>query len=261
MKFEISASKREAQGTGASRRLRRLGKVPGIVYGGTEDPVNIELDHKGLLQNLRNEKFHASILSLELAGAKQQVLLRAVNMHPFRLEVQHVDFQRVLKDRKIHMKVPLHFVNADQSPGVKEQGGIVSHVLNELDLVCLPDDLPEFIEVDLSNLTVGHSLHVRDVPLPKGVELALHKTENPVVATVVIPSLITEEEEAAAAAAAIAPSEVPTTEQAAAPKEGEEGAEGAAAPAKGGEKGAPAAAKGGEKPAPAADKGEKKEKK
>jgi large subunit ribosomal protein L25 len=234
-----------------------MGKVPGIVYGGAEAPVNIELDHKLLLQNLRNEKFHASILSLELAGAKQQVLLRAVNMHPFKLEVQHVDFQRVQKDRKIHMKVPLHFVNADKSPGVKEQGGIVSHVLNELDIVCFPDDLPEFVEVDLSNLTVGHSLHVRDVPLPKGVELALHKTENPVVATVVIPSLITEEEEAAAAAAAVAPSDVPTTEQAAAPKEGEgEAGEGAPA-AKGGEK-----AKAPEKPAAApADKGEKKEKK
>ena len=258
MKFEISANKREAQGTGASRRLRRMGRVPGIVYGGTEGPVNIELDHKALLQNLRNEKFHASILSLELAGGKQQVLLRAVNMHPFKLQVQHVDFQRVLKDRKIHMKVPLHFVNADKSPGVKEQGGIASHVLNELDIVCLPDDLPEFIEVDLSNLTVGHSLHVRDLLLPKGVELALHKAENPVVATVVIPSLITEEEEAAAAAAAVAPSEIPTTEQAA-PKEGEEGAEGAPA-AKGGEKGAAPAAKGAEKPA-APDKGEKKEKK
>ena len=250
MKFEISANKREAQGTGASRRLRRLGKVPGIVYGGTEDAVNIELDHKDLFQNLRNEKFHASILTLKLNGSSQQVLLRAVNMHPYKLQVQHVDFQRVSKDKKIHMKVPLHFVNADKSPGVKEQGGIASHVLNELDIICFPDDLPEFIEVDLSNLTVGHSLHVREVALPKGVELALHKSEDPVVATVVIPSLVTEEEEAAAAAAAVAPSDVPTTEQAVAPKEGE------GAPAEG-EKGKPAAA---EKPAPA-DKGEKKDKK
>ena len=258
MKFEISADRREAQGTGASRRLRRLGKVPGIVYGGTEDAVNIQLDHKDLLLNLRNEKFHASILTLKLAGAAEQVLLRAVNMHPFKLQVQHVDFQRVQKDKKIHMKVPLHFVNADKSPGVKEQGGIASHVLNELDITCFPDDLPEFIEVDLSNLTVGHSLHVRDLVLPKGVELALHKTENPVVATVVIPTLITEEEEAAAAAAAVAPSEIPTTEQAAPAKEGEEGAEGAPA-GKGGEKGGAPAAKAAEKPA--ADKGEKKEKK
>jgi large subunit ribosomal protein L25 len=247
MKFEISAQKREAQGTGASRRLRRTGKVPGIVYGGAAGPVNIELDHKDLFQNLRNEKFHASILTLKLNGSAEQVLLRAVNMHPFKLQVQHVDFQRVSKDKKIHMKVPLHFVNAEKSPGVKEQGGIASHVLNELDIVCFPDDLPEFIEVDLSNMTVAHPLHVREIALPKGVDLALHKSENPVVATVVIPSLVTEEEEAAAAAA-VAPSEVPTIEQAAAPKEGEAG------PAEG-EKG-----KTTEKPA-ATEKGEKKEKK
>ena len=237
MKFEISAQKRESQGTGASRRLRRMGRVPGIVYGGEEGPVNIELDHKDLFQSLRNEKFHASILTLELAGTKHQVLLRAVNMHPFKLQVQHVDFQRVSKDRKIHMKVPLHFVNAEISPGVKEQGGIASHVLNELDITCFPADLPEYIEVDLSGLTVGNSIHVRDLQLPKGVELALHKGENPVVATVVIPQLVTEEEETAQAAA-VAPSEVPTTEQTAAPKEGEAGAEADKAKAgdKGGEK-------------------------
>ena len=249
MAIEISARKREAQGTGASRRLRRLGKVPGILYGGDKGPVNIELDHQDLYLNLRNERFHASILTLDLGEAKEQVLLRSLNMHPFKPQVQHIDFQRVSKDKKIHMKVPLHFVNAEQSPGVKEQGGVVNHVLNELDIVCFPDDLPEYVEIDLSNLAVGHSLHVRDLALPKGVELALHKDENPVVATVVVPALITEEEEAAQAAAAVAPSEIPTTEQAAPPKEGEAPAEG--------EK---PAAKGGEKPA-AADKGEKKEKK
>jgi large subunit ribosomal protein L25 len=249
MKFEISATQREAQGTGASRRLRRMGKVPGILYGGAGEAVKIELDHKDLFLRLRNEKFHASILTLNLNGAAEQVLLRAVNMHPYKMQVQHVDFQRVSKDKKIHMKVPLHFVNAERSPGVKEQGGIASHVLTELDITCFPDDLPEFIEVDLSNLTVGHSMHVRELTLPKGVELSLHRSENPVVATVVIPSLITEEEEAAAAAAAVAPSEVPTTEQAVAPKEGE-----GAQPE--GEKAKPAA----EKPAPA-EKGEKKEKK
>jgi len=255
MAIEISARKREAQGTGASRRLRRLGKVPGILYGGDKGPINIELEHQDLFLNLRNEKFHATILTLDLAGSKEQVLLRSVNMHPFKPLVQHIDFQRVSKDKKIHMKVPLHFVNAENSPGVKEQGGVVNHVLNELHVVCFPDDLPEYFEVDLGNVSVGHSLHVRELGLPKGVELALHKNENPVVATVVVPALITEEEEAAQAAAAIAASEVPTTEQAAAPKEGEAGAESAAKP---GEK-APAA-KAGEKPA-AADKGEKKEKK
>src|SRR2546430_10051152 len=191
MAIEISARKREAQGTGASRRLRRLGKVPGILYGGDKDPVNLELDHQALYLNLRNERFHASILKLDLAGTKEQVLLRSLNMHPFKPQVQHIDFQRVSKDKKIHMKVPLHFVNAEKSPGVKEQGGVVNHVLNELDIVCFPDDLPEFIEIDLSNLAVGHSLHVRDLALPKGVELTLHKDENPVVATVVVPALVT----------------------------------------------------------------------
>jgi large subunit ribosomal protein L25 len=238
MKFEISAQKRGVQGTGASRRLRRTGKVPGIVYGGAGEPVNIQLDHKDLYQHLRNEKFHASILTLDVAGEKQQVLLRSFNMHPFKAAVQHVDFQRVSKDRKIHMKVPLHFVNAENSPGVKEQGGVASHVLNELDITCFPDDLPEYIEVDLGSLSVGKSIHARDLALPKGVEAVLYKTENPVVATVLIPALITEEEEAAAAAAAVAPSEVPTTEQAAPAKEGE----------------TPAAEKAG-------DKAEKKEKK
>jgi large subunit ribosomal protein L25 len=250
MGIEISARKRETHGTGAARRLRRSGKVPGIIYGGEQGAINIELDHQDLYLNLKNERFHASILTLELGGAKQQVLLRAVNMHPFRPQVQHIDFQRVSKDKKIHMAVPLHFVNAEKSPGVKEQAGVVSHVLNELDVACFPDDLPEFIEVDLANLAVGNSIHARDLALPKGVEAVLHKNENPVVATVVVPALITEEEEAAAAAAAVAPSEIPTTEQAAPPKEGEVPAEG--------DKGA---AKAGEKPAEKAEKPEKKEKK
>jgi len=214
MKIEISANKREAQGTGASRRLRNAGKVPGIIYGGDKPPVNVELDHKELYQNLTREAFHASILTLKLEGTPEQVLLRAFNMHPFKRQVQHVDFQRVSKDKKIHMKVPLHFVNAERSPGVKEQGGVASHVINDLDISCFPDDLPEYIEVDLGALSVGNSIHVRDLVLPKGVEPTLHKGENPVVATVILPALVTEEEEAAAAAAAIAPSEVPTTAQA-----------------------------------------------
>jgi large subunit ribosomal protein L25 len=250
MAIEISARKREAQGTGASRRLRRMGRVPGIVYGGDQGPINIELEHQDLFLNLRNEKFHASILTLAMDGGKQQVLLRAVNMHPFKMQVQHIDFQRVSKDKKIHMKVPLHFVNAEKSPGVKEQAGVVNHVMNELDIVCFPDDLPEFIEVDLGNLSVGHSLHIRDVSMPKGVELAMHKDENPVVATVVVPALVAEEEEAAPAVSA---AEVPTTEQAAPAKEGE--GEAGAAAGKGGDKGA-AAPKAAEKPA-----AEKKEKK
>jgi large subunit ribosomal protein L25 len=249
MAIEISARKRELQGTGPARRLRRQGRVPGIVYGGEQGPVTIELDHKDLYLNLRNERFHASILSLELAGTKEQVLLRAVTMHPYRPQVEHVDFQRVLKNKKLHMKVPLHFVNAEKSPGVKDQGGVVSHVQNEIDIACLPDDLPEFVEVDLGGLAVGNSIHARDLKLPQGVELALKKDDNPAVATVVVPQLITEEEEAAAVVSA---ADVPTIAQAAEPKEGEAAAEGA----KPGEKAAPKA--GADKPA---DKAEKKEKK
>ena len=250
MAIEIQARKREAQGTGASRRLRRMGRVPGIVYGGDKDAQRIELDHKDLFFNLKNERFHASILALDVEGTKEQVLLRAVNMHPFKMQVQHVDFQRVSKDKKIHMKVPLHFTNAEVSAGVKEQGGVVNHVLNELDIVCLPDDLPEFIAVDLAALAVGHSIHVNEIKMPKGVEPALHKGENPVVATIVIPKLVTEDEEAAPVVSA---ADVPTTEQAAPAKEGEAGAEGAKPADKG------AAAKGADKAA--ADKGDKKDKK
>jgi len=250
MKFEINAQPRKAQGTGASRRLRRAGRVPGIVYGGDQPARNIELDHRELYQHLINEKFHASILTLKLDGGAEQVLLRAFNMHPVRTEVQHVDFQRVAKDKKIHMKVPLHFVNAEKSPGVKDQQGVISHVLNEVDITCFPDDLPEFIEVDLGQISVGKSVHARDVALPKGVEAVLHKGENPVVATCTLPALVTEEEEATAEAVPAA-GEVPTTEQAAPAEKADEAA--------GGDKGKAApSAKAADKGADKADKKEKK---
>lgn len=250
MKFEINASQRKAQGTGASRRLRRAGRVPGIVYGGDQGAVNIELDHKDLLRSLHDEKFHASILTLKLDGGAEQVLLRAFNMHPVKSQVQHVDFQRVSKDRKIHMKVPLHFVNAANSPGVKEQAGVITHVLNEIDVTCFPDDLPEFIEVDLAQIAVGNSVHARELVLPKGVEAILHKDENPVVATCTLPALITEEEEVAAEAVPAA-GEVPTTEQAAPEKPGE------GVPAATGDKAKPAD-KGADKGAEKSDRKEKK---
>jgi large subunit ribosomal protein L25 len=252
MKFEIGANQRKVQGTGASRRLRRSGRVPGIVYGGDRGAVNIELDHKELYRNLTNEKFHASILTLKMESGTEQVLLRAFNMHPYKAQVQHVDFQRVSKDKKIHMKVPLHFVNAEQSPGVKDQAGVVSHVLNEIDITCLPDDLPEFIEVDLANLSVGKSVHAKDLVLPKGVESTLHKGENPVVATCILPALIVEEEVATAEAVPAA-ADVPTTAQAT-PDKAADGAAPAAAGDKDKDKG-----KGADK---AADKGgDKKDKK
>ncbi len=204
MKIEISATSRKAQGTGASRRLRKTGRVPGIVYGERE-PTLIDLDHNNLYHALRKETFHASVLTLELDGKKEQVLLRDFHMHPFRQQVQHIDFQRVDKNKKIHMKVPLHFLNAETSPGVKESGGIISHVMNDLNVACLPDDLPEFIEVDLSGLSLSHSIHVSDIKLPKGIEVAGHgHVGEAVVATVQIPRGAVEAEAAAAAAVAAA---------------------------------------------------------
>ena len=221
MAIEVVAQTRKQQGTGASRRLRLSGKVPGIIYGGKKPAVTIEIDHNALFHQLRDEKFHASVLMLKLDDAPEQVLLRAVNMHPWKRQVQHIDFQRVSADEKIHMKVPLHFVNAEISPAVKDSAGIVSHIMNELDIRCLPADLPEYMEVDLSGITVGHSIHVRDLKLPKGVERALKGTENPPVATAQIPKVIAAEEEVAAAEAAAevpAASEVPAVKQAAKPE-------------------------------------------
>jgi len=202
MSIEVVAQSRKLQGTGASRRLRHAGKVPGIIYGGRKPAMTIEIEHNALYYQLRQEAFHASILTIDVDGAKERVLLRAVNMHPWRPQVQHIDFQRVSADEKIQMKVPLHFMNAEISPAVKLSGGIVSHVFNELPIRCLPADLPEFIEVDLSELTIGRSMHVRDLKLPKGVELALRGTENPAIATAQIPKAAVTEEEVAAEVAA-----------------------------------------------------------
>jgi len=217
MKIEIGAAKRTVQGTSASRRLRHAGRVPGVLYGGKDAPVNIELDHNELFQAARKEAFHASVISLKLDGQPQQVLLRAMNMHPWRLEVQHVDFQRVLADQKIHMRVPLHFVNQENSPAVKAAGAVVNHVLNDIDVSCLPADLPEFIEVDLSNLTIGHSVHVKDLKFPAGVEPVLHRGENPVVASASIPRAA-EVEEAAVAEEVVPASMVPAAKQAEKPE-------------------------------------------
>ncbi len=213
MKIDIKAEPRSLQGTGASRRLRRESKVPGILYGAGKDAQPIQLDHKELYFKLKLEAFHASILDMEIGAEKAQVLLRDYQMHPFKQMILHADFQRVAADRKIHMKVPLHFVNADVSPGVKVAGGVVQHVQNDLDITCLPKDLPEFIEVDLAELQAGHPLHLSGLKLPPGVEsVALAKGEDLTVASVLIPRAAVAEEETATAAAPSA-AEVPTTAQ------------------------------------------------
>jgi large subunit ribosomal protein L25 len=191
MKFV--AYERVLQGTGASRRLRNADKVPGIVYGaGT--PAMIELDHNALFFALKKESFHSSILEMELAGKSQQVLLRDYQLHPFRPLVLHIDFQRVDATTKITKKVPLHYINEDESPAVKVDKCVVNHVVTELRIQCLASELPEFLTVDLGKLSKGQSLHVNDVELPKGVKVMTQGKPNPVLVSV---SMLSAEEEAA----------------------------------------------------------------
>jgi large subunit ribosomal protein L25 len=220
MKIEVIATSRKLQGTGASRRLRRANKVPGIIYGGDKPAAMIEIDHNPLFHAMRKEAFHASILDLKVDGVQQPVLLRDYQMHAFKQQIQHIDFQRVDANKEIHMTVPLHFVNADISPAVKLASALIAHPLNALEVACLPKDLPEFIEVDLKTLTVGHSLHLKDITLPAGVRAVIHGNDNPVLASAIVKGA---EEEVATDAPTAA--DVPATAQ-------KKPVEAAAAPAK-----------------------------
>ena len=180
MKF--TAYERTLQGTGASRRLRAAAKVPGIVYG-AGDPSMIELDHNALFFALKKEAFHSSLLDMELAGKTEQVLLRDYQMHPFKPVVMHIDFQRVDATTKVTKKVPLHYVNEENSPAVKTDACVVNHIVNEINIQCLASQLPEFITVDLGELTKGQSLHVSDIKLPVGTKVVTHGKPNPVIAS------------------------------------------------------------------------------
>ena len=185
MKFV--AFERAKQGTGASRRLRITGRTPGIVYGGSAEPLNIELDHNALWHAIKKEAFHASILDMELNGVESKVLLRNVQMHPFKQLILHIDFQRVDANTTLHMKVPLHFSGEENSPAFKLDACLITHVVTELEVACLPADLPEFIAVDLSGLKKGTSLHAKDLTLPQGVKAVIRGRENPVIVSVVAP--------------------------------------------------------------------------
>jgi len=184
MQIEFKASLRAEQGSSASRRLRRAGQVPGIIYGGDAPATPITMDHNEMFHLLSKEAFHASVLTIDLDGTKQTVVLRDSQWHAYKPQVLHIDFQRVDAAHKIHLKVPLHFINGENSPAVKLGGGMISHVLNELDVRCLPGDLPEFIEVDLGALEADQSIHASQIKLPKGVELVTHGEGDPVVVTV-----------------------------------------------------------------------------
>ena len=204
--MKVVAYERSVQGTGASRRLRNSGKTPGIIYGGTELPQAVELDHNALFHALKKEAFHSSILEIEVAGKVQQALLRDYQMHPFKPLVLHIDFQRIDAKQKVHMKVPLHFKGDDICPAVKIGGGVINHISNELEIICLPSDLPEFIEIDLSKMELDQAIHAKDIALPKGVSLSLHvEQENPAVAVAREPKVKAEPEATGAPEAPAAP--------------------------------------------------------
>ncbi|HEY4444721.1 MAG TPA: 50S ribosomal protein L25/general stress protein Ctc [Steroidobacteraceae bacterium] len=203
--FELVAEFRETQGKGASRRLRHQGKVPAILYGGHSEARTLTLSHQKLLIMLDNERFYSTILSLKVGDQTQAAILKDVQRHPFKNAIVHVDFQRVEENEKIRISIPLHFTGAAVSPGVKSQGGIVSHMRTETEVTCLPKDLPEFIEVDISGLSLNESIHLSQLKIPDGVTLVeLAKDDAAVVA---IHSPRAEEPEPTAAAAAGAPAE------------------------------------------------------
>ncbi len=200
--MKVVATTRKQQGSGASRRLRRTGFVPGIVYGGRNDATPVSIEHDPLYHALRVESFHSSILDMDIDGTKAQVLLRDVQWHPYKPRVMHVDFQRIAADEKITVKVPLHFVNEENSPAVKLSSGIVGHVVTEVEVSCLPGALPSYIEIDLGKLEAGKAVHFTDIVFPEGVTPVMPAGENPVLVTVTIPSAAEEETEAEPAAAA-----------------------------------------------------------
>ncbi|TDR76695.1 50S ribosomal protein L25/general stress protein Ctc [Paludibacterium purpuratum] len=198
MSYELIAAKREEMGTGASRRLRHAGKLPGVVYGGETTAESVVLEHNPVYYALKEEAFHSGILTLVIDGKKEAVLLRDFQMHPYKQQVLHIDFQRVDLTAPMHVRVPLHFVNADASPAVKVQGAKITHVLNDVDVRALPNQIPHFIEVDLSAIEAGASVHLSDLKVPAGVEITqLARGDNSTVAQAVVPRGVAE---AAAAA-------------------------------------------------------------
>jgi large subunit ribosomal protein L25 len=234
--FDLVADPRDGvQGKGASRRLRRSGKVPAILYGGNTEPRQLILDHQNLLTLLVNERFYSTILSLSVNGEKQAAILKDVQRHPAKNQVLHLDLQRVLENEPVRMRIPLHFKGAAGSPGVKTQGGIVSHLLNDVEVSCLPKDLPEYLEVDMSEMQMNDMKRLSDIPLPGGVSLvALAHGRDEAVVSIHHPRA--EEAEAATAEVAAAPAAAPAAAAAPAGDAKKGAAPAAAAPAKGGKK-------------------------
>jgi large subunit ribosomal protein L25 len=211
--MKVVAFERSTQGTSASRRLRHTGKVPGIVYGAGVTPINIELDHNALFHALKKEQFHSSVLDMEVAGKTFQALLRDVQLHAYKPQVLHVDFQRVDPKAKLNMKVPLHFSGGESSPAVKVDNSIINTVVNSIEIACLPKDLPEFIGVDLSGLSKGQSITSTTLKLPEGVSIVMHGKNEFAIATVVALAAVEEEPAAAVVAAPVAKAPVARKEE------------------------------------------------
>jgi len=228
--FELVAEFRETQGKGASRRLRHEGKVPAILYGGDAGARALTLSHQKLMVMLDNERFYSTILNLKVGDQSQAAILKDVQRHPYKNAVMHIDFQRVDENEKIRISIPLHFTGAAVSPGVKSQGGIVSHMRNEVEVSCLPKDLPEFIEVDISGLSLNESIHLSQLKIPAGVALIDLAKED--AAVVAIHSPRAEEPEPTAAAAGAAPAEGAAAAAAPAAAAGTDAAKKAEAPKK-----------------------------
>jgi large subunit ribosomal protein L25 len=211
--FIVGADSRDDQGKGASRRLRRAGKVPAILYGGKGEPKNLTLDQRNLLTMVDNERFYSSVITLQLDGQDQQAIIKDIQMHPAKNQVVHVDLQRVLADQAIRIHIPIHFLNAATSPGVKLQGGLVSHLKTDLEISCLPKDLPEAIEVDMGAMNLNETIFVKDLKLPEGVTVPeLNQGRNAPVVSIHAPRV--EEPEPVAAEAAAATTAAPAADAA-----------------------------------------------
>ena len=214
--FELIAEKREDVGKGASRRLRRDGKVPGIVYGTSKDATMISLNHNEIMHHLDNEAFYSHILTLKVDDAKEKVVLKDLQRHPFKRTLLHIDLLRIKENETLNMRVPLHFINEEKCVGVKTDGGVISHVMSELEIVCLPKDLPEYIEVDMLEVKVGDTVHLTDLKLPEGVQIfdLLHgNEEDQPVAAVHMPRVAAADEEVEAEEGEEAVTEVKDTEE------------------------------------------------
>ncbi len=197
--FDLIAEMREDQGKGASRRLRRQGMVPAIIYGAGRPPRNLAFDHNKVIKQLENESFYSSVLNIKVRDKSQAVILKDMQRHPAKNMIMHMDFQRVVEDQEIKMNVPLHFIGEDVAPGVKQGGGKVSHHMTEVEVVCLPKHLPEFIDMDVSEVELDEMLYLSDIKLPEGVEIPAlaqgPEANRPVVSIHIIKEVVIEEEE------------------------------------------------------------------